>query len=59
MANFKGIFTAQLTPFDKKRPDLPREVFEQVEINLKYEGYIKRELAEVARQRKEKADYGR
>lgn len=36
-----------LEPFDKKRPDLPREVFEQVEINLKYEGYIKRQLAQV------------
>ena len=36
-----------LAPFDKKRPDLPREVFEQVEINLKYEGYIKRQLAQV------------
>ncbi len=36
-----------LEPFDKRRPDLPREVFEQVEINLKYEGYIKRQLAQV------------
>ena len=36
-----------LAPFDKKRPDLPRQVFEQVEINLKYEGYIKRQLAQV------------
>lgn len=36
-----------LAPFDKKRPDLPREIFEQVEINLKYEGYIKRQLAQV------------
>ena len=36
-----------LAPFDKRRPDLPREVFEQVEINLKYEGYIKRQLAQV------------
>ena len=36
-----------LAPFDKKRPDLPRQVFEQVDINLKYEGYIKRQLAQV------------
>ncbi|MBR5442457.1 MAG: tRNA uridine-5-carboxymethylaminomethyl(34) synthesis enzyme MnmG [Clostridia bacterium] len=36
-----------LAPFDKNRPDLPRQVFEQVEINLKYEGYIKRRLAQV------------
>ncbi len=37
-----------LAPFDKRRPELPREVFEQVEINLKYAGYIKRQLAQVA-----------
>ena len=29
-----------LAPFDKSRPDLPFEVFEQVEIDIKYEGYI-------------------
>jgi tRNA uridine 5-carboxymethylaminomethyl modification enzyme len=38
----------RLAPFDKRRPELPREVFEQVEINLKYAGYIKRQLAQVA-----------
>ena len=38
-----------LTPFDKTRPDLSWDVFEQVEIDLKYEGYIKRQLAEVER----------
>ena len=27
-----------LTPFDVNRPDIPREIFEQVEIELKYEG---------------------
>ncbi len=37
-----------LTPFDKERPELPKEIFEQVEINLKYAGYIKRQLAQVA-----------
>ncbi len=41
-----------LAPFDKKRPDLPRQVFEQVEINLKYEGYIKRQLAQVQEQKR-------
>jgi tRNA uridine 5-carboxymethylaminomethyl modification enzyme len=30
-------------------PDLPEEVAQQVEINLKYEGYIQREVEEVAR----------
>ncbi len=37
-----------LAPFDKDRPKLPKEIFEQVEINLKYAGYIKRQLAQVA-----------
>jgi len=39
---------AVLTPFDKNRPELPYEVFEQVEIDLKYEGYIKRQYAQIA-----------
>ncbi len=37
-----------LTPFDPTRPALPYEVFEQVEISLKYEGYIKRQNAQIA-----------
>lgn len=36
-----------LTPFDPERPDLPAEIFEQVEIELKYEGYIKRQQAQI------------
>lgn len=36
-----------LTPFDKTRPDLPREIFEQVEIDIKYEGYIKRQKQQI------------
>jgi tRNA uridine 5-carboxymethylaminomethyl modification enzyme len=35
-----------LQPFDKERPQLPREVWEQAEITLKYEGYIQRQLAQ-------------
>ena len=36
-----------LEPFDVERPPLPREIFEQVEIDTKYEGYIKRQQAQV------------
>ena len=41
-----------LTPFDIDRPDLPDDVFEQVEIDLKYAGYIKRQIAQVAEMRR-------
>jgi len=36
-----------LAPIDKERPELPWDVKQQVEINLKYEGYIKRPLKQV------------
>ena len=32
---------------DNKRPKLPAEVTEQVNINIKYEGYIKRQIKQV------------
>lgn len=38
---------ADLAPFDAQRAPLPRAVIEQVEISLKYEGYIKRQLRQV------------
>ncbi|MBR6782757.1 MAG: tRNA uridine-5-carboxymethylaminomethyl(34) synthesis enzyme MnmG [Clostridia bacterium] len=41
-----------LTPIDKNRPSLPLSVIKTVETDVKYAGYIKRELAEVERQRK-------
>lgn len=41
-----------LKPFDPERPDLPYEVFEQVEISIKYEGYLKRQEAQVAEMRR-------
>ena len=37
----------ELAPFDPARPALPRAVCQQVEIRLKYEGYIKRQLRQV------------
>lgn len=41
-----------LTEFDKERPDLPKEIFEQVEIEIKYEGYIKRQKSQIAEMRR-------
>ena len=36
-----------LTPIDKERPELPEDVCEQVEINIKYDGYIRRQMKQV------------
>ena len=41
-----------LAPIDKERPELPWDVKQQVEINLKYEGYIKRQMKQVEQFRK-------
>ena len=41
-----------LTPVDENRPDFPTEIFESVETALKYEGYIKRQLADIAEMRR-------
>ena len=38
---------ADLAPFDPERPQLPRAVVEEVGIDLKYEGYIQRQLKQV------------
>ncbi len=35
-----------LKPFDKTRPELPQVVCEQVEISIKYDGYIKRQAVQ-------------
>ena len=43
---------ALLKPFDAERPDHPLEIGEQVEIQLKYEGYIEKQMAQIARMRK-------
>jgi len=36
-----------LAPIDTERPELPDDVIEQVNINIKYDGYIKRQLKQV------------
>jgi tRNA uridine 5-carboxymethylaminomethyl modification enzyme len=41
-----------LAPFDEQRVSLPFAVTEQVEISIKYEGYIKRELAQIKEMRR-------
>ena len=43
---------AGLAPFDPERPDLDRTVTEQVEITLKYAGYIERQNRQVAEMKK-------
>ena len=41
-----------LAEIDEKRPELPRDVVEQVEIELKYEGYIERQSRQVEQYKK-------
>lgn len=41
-----------LTSVDVDRPDLNRNIFEQVEIEIKYEGYINKQLEQVEKMRK-------
>ncbi len=42
----------EMAVIDTNRPHLPKGVQKTVEVDIKYEGYIKRELSEVARQQK-------
>ena len=46
---------ADLTPFDKERPELPAAVTEEVEIQLKYAGYLARQEKQVAEFQKEES----
>ena len=41
-----------LEPFDPDRPELSDEVAEQVELQIKYEGYISKQLAQIEQMRK-------
>lgn len=43
---------AYLKEIDKDRPDLPEDVAEQAEIDIKYDGYIRRQLKQVEQFRK-------
>ena len=36
-----------LTPIDEQRPSLPHEIFERAQTALKYDGYIKRQYADI------------
>ena len=44
-----------LAPFDPKRPELPGDIREAVEIQVKYAGYIKRQLKQVEAFKKEES----
>ena len=46
---------ADITPFDTDRPDLPAAVTEEVEIQLKYAGYLSRQEKQVAEFKKEES----
>ena len=41
-----------LADIDQERPELPADVIEQVNINIKYDGYIKRQLKQVEQYKK-------
>ena len=46
---------AELAPFDPERPSLPGDVTEQVEIQLKYAGYLARQEQQVEQFRREES----
>ena len=41
-----------LAQFDSDRPELPWDVCEQVELQIKYEGYIQKQLVQIEQMRK-------
>ena len=47
-----GVTYGDLHPIDRFRPELPVDVIETVETEIKYEGYIKRQLSEAEKQKK-------
>lgn len=47
-----GITLADIYALEATPPDIPEDIKQKVEIEIKYEGYIKKQLAEVARFKK-------
>lgn len=41
-----------LAPVDRERPALPREIFEVCEVEIKYQGYIRRQMAQIEEMRR-------
>ena len=41
-----------LSPFDTSRGDIPQEILEKVEVEIKYEGYIKRQNRQINEMRR-------
>jgi tRNA uridine 5-carboxymethylaminomethyl modification enzyme len=50
-----NISYADIAPFDSQRPELPAAVTEEVEIQLKYAGYLSRQEKQVAEFKKEES----
>ena len=46
---------ADIAPFDPKRPELPESVTEEVEIQIKYAGYLARQEKQVEEFKKEES----
>ena len=46
---------ADIAPFDENRPELPASVTEEVEIQIKYAGYLARQEKQVAEFKKEES----
>lgn len=42
----------ELSPVDSGRPELDKNIFEQIEVEVKYEGYIKRQQSQIEQMRR-------
>jgi tRNA uridine 5-carboxymethylaminomethyl modification enzyme len=49
------VSSADIAPFDADRPELPAAVTEEVEIQIKYAGYLQRQLKQVEEFKKEES----